>query len=122
MSSGHSSSAYSFEVVWPSSSEIAAATMIAFHSHRWRRDSEVREQAHAAQALHGVVAAREHDAEREAEDHGVRVDRADAPEVQVGRHVQLRPGELERRQQAHAHADDAPEQAESAKPRTIAMS
>jgi hypothetical protein len=39
MSIGHSSSAYSFAVEWPRSSETAAATMIAFQPQRLMRDS-----------------------------------------------------------------------------------
>ena len=59
--------------------------MIAFQPQRLMPRQRVGEHAHAAQALDAVVAAGEHDAEREAEDHGVGVERADAPEVQVGR-------------------------------------
>ena len=39
MSSGHSSSAYSSDWVWPAMSETAAAAMPALKSHSWTRAS-----------------------------------------------------------------------------------
>ena len=70
----------------------------------------VGEHAHPAQALDAVVAAGEDHAEREAEDHGVGVHRPDAAEVEVGRQVQLGPGELERRQEPDRSCRPRPRQ------------
>ena len=70
----------------------------------------VGEHPHAAQPLDAVVAAGEHGAEREAEDHGVGVERADPPETQIWRKVQRRKRELQRGEQSDAHPDDAPDE------------
>ncbi len=108
MSIGHSSSAYSFEVVIPSGRVIAAATMISCQPQKWIARQEVGRHARLQQPLGRVVDAREHHVADEGEDDGVGVQRADAREGQVlHAQVGLPEGQLAGGQEADQHPDDA---------------
>jgi hypothetical protein len=62
-----------------------------------------------AGALHAVVGSGEQGATAEGEDHGIGVQGTQASVAQELVHVQLRPDQLGGDDDAHQHADDAPD-------------
>jgi hypothetical protein len=74
---------------------------------------QIARHAGLQQALRRVVDAGEDHIADEGEDDGVGVQRAQTTERQFGQHIELREGELGGDDDAHQHADDAPQHREA---------